>query len=389
MKKSFLILFIITDCFFAGCAFNSSLMKTGDHPKRWIRVAIIQQVPQFDLSVHGPFEIRDAITGRLLYGEGRANHHKVSKKDGMITAGNFVFREDRIKVIPRRPSSIYVNNRRFRGYIEIINENKGLLVVNHLGLEQYVKGVLYHEVSPRWPIEALKAQAVAVRTYALYRSLINAQRPYDVRSDIYSQVYGGRSSERYRTNLAVDRTKTLVLTYKGQIFPSYYHADSGGYTENVREMWNEDWSPLRGRRDPFSRGSPHSHWKKNFRLKDIQDKLNKAGYALWLIKDIKVIERNKSGRIRKLRITDRKGKCIEISGKKFRHLIGPNVIKSNNYRIVMEGYYFDLIGTGWGHGVGMSQWGARAMAKRGFCFKEILKFYYPGAEIISYEALGL
>ena len=206
-------------------------------------------------------------------------------------------------------------------------------------------------------------------------------------SDIYSQVYGGRSSERYRTNVAVDRTKGLVMVFGGKILPAYYHATCAGFTEDVHELWSEDLPPLRGVPCPFCKDSPHYYWKKNFRLKDIQDKLNEKGYELGLIKEILVLERNKSGRIKALVVATRDEKKARISGKDFRNIIGPNIIKSNNYDMIMKGYYMDVIGKGWGHGVGLCQWGANFMSRKGYKYDEILKYYYPGIEIVSGEII--
>ena len=112
-----------------------------------------------------------------------------------------------------------------------------------------------------------------------------------------------------------------------------------------------------------------------------------VGYNLGLIKKISVISRTASDRIKNLEITDRNGKAVTISGIKFRDIIGPNVIKSNNYAIEMKGYYFDLIGRGWGHGVGMCQWGAYRMAKKRYKYTSILEHYYPGAKIAQISEL--
>ena len=126
---------------------------------------------------------------------------------------------------------------------------------------------------------------------------------------------------------------------------------------------------------------PNYRWKKNFRSKDIQQKLNANGFKLGLIKEIDVLERTKSGRIKNLEIKTRDGKSTTISGIKFRDIIGPNVLKSNYYDIEMKGYYFDVNGRGWGHGVGMCQWGVYRMAKKRYEYTRILGYYYPGAKI--------
>ena len=215
---------------------------------------------------------------------------------------------------------------------------------------------------------------------------VNADKDFDVTSDIYSQVYGGRTSERYRTNLAVNRTKRQVMTYQGDIIPAYFHATCGGQTEDVSELWKHPNAPyLKGGKCPFCSFSPHYHWKKNLQLKDIQNKLNEKGLKVGLIKNIRIVSYNKSGRIQKLKITARDGKTQDITGKDFRLFIGPNIIKSNHYQIEMNGYYMDIIGRGWGHGVGMCQWGALGMARQRFYYKEILHFYYPDVQITTYR----
>jgi len=247
--------------------------------------------------------------------------------------------------------------------------------------------VLYHEVSHHWPMEALKAQAVAARTYALY-SINPAGKPYDVTNDIYSQVYGGKSSERYRTDLAVEHTRGQVLTYNGRLIPAYFHATCGGMTEDAHELWNvDDIPPLRGVPCSFCQNSPHMHWKKNFRLKNIQDALNLHGYKVGSIKEISIVDKDRSERINHLKITQKNGQDLVIRGKDFRDLMGPNVIMSNNYEITMRGYYVDLAGKGWGHGVGMCQWGALGMARQQFNYKQILAYYYPQAALLNYHEL--
>ena len=268
----------------------------------------------------------------------------------------------RIIIQPMKDSSVTINNHRFRGDLVIIRTpTNRLTVVNSVNIEDYIKGVLYHEVSHHWPMEVLKAQAVATRTYALY-SINSLAKDYDVTNDIYSQVYGGRNSERYRTGLAVERTTGEILTYKGNILPAYFHATCGGMTEDAGRLWNIDLPPLKGVPCQFCKDSPHMRWVKNYRLKDIQDALNNHGHVIGLIKSIDVAERDRSSRISQLKITGRKGEQLLLKGKDFREVIGPNDLKSDNYEIEMKGYFVDIIGRGWGHGVGMCQWGAYGMA---------------------------
>ncbi len=353
-----------------------------------IRVAVLQNAKDFTLSVRGKFNIFSASESEKFFADSYLHATKVKAVNGGIKILNTIYPQEHIKIVPQKDAAISVNHRTFRGSVDIIltTQNK-FLIVNTVALEDYIKGVLYHEVSHHWPLEAIKAQAVAARTYALYRAQLSQGKDYDVTNDIYSQVYGGETSEKYQTNLAVDKTKGLVIVYLSKILPAYYSATCAGATENVSELWSDDLSPLKGVVCRYCQSSPHIFWKKNFRLKDIQDKLNRNGFTLGLIKGIKVAERNDSNRIRTLEITTRDGKTSTISGKDFREIIGPNLVKSNNYVIDMKGYYVDLIGKGWGHGVGLCQWGAREMALQHANFEKILKYYYPGTEIVSYANL--
>lgn len=378
-------------CFCLICFTSDGLKKTAiAYAPKLIRVAIVKDADQFSLAIRGRFKIYDSGQKRLLDQARRLKEITVVPTSAGIKIGDLEISYKHVKIIPEKDATIYVNDRRFRGEINIVaDQNNKLLAINTVELENYIKGVLYHEVSHRWPLESLKAQAVAARSYALYQADWNKKRLYDVTSDIYSQVYGGRNSEKYRTNIAVNRTKGLVMAYQGKILPAYYHATCGGHTEDVSELWNEDLPPLKGVVCSFCEKSPHYQWKKNYRLKDIQDGLNKRGYQIGLIKTIEVTQRNHSGRIKTIKITARDGKVIQIPGKEFRQVVGPNLLKSNYFDVEMKGYYFDLIGKGWGHGVGMCQWGANFMARERYNFRRILKFYYPGVEIVHHETIGL
>ena len=239
-----------------------------------------------------------------------------------------------------------------------------------------------------WPMEALKTQAVAARTYAMYRKKIRKHKEFDVTNDTFSQVYGGRSAERYRTNLAVKKTRGEILSFNGEVLSAYYHSTCGGVTLSSNDVWQEEiLIPLRGAKCNYCYNSPHYKWKRNFHLQDIQEKLNAEGYQAGTIKDIRVDKRTKEGLVQILKITGRNGEVVKVSGKEFRGILGPNLIKSSRYRIKMKGYYCDIIGRGWGHGVGMCQWGTRGMAKQRYNYKTILNYYYPGAKIVRLENL--
>ncbi|OGX15349.1 MAG: hypothetical protein A2166_04410 [Omnitrophica WOR_2 bacterium RBG_13_41_10] len=344
---------------------------------KYIRVAIIQDIESLIIKIKGSYEITDSASGKILYRSKNLKSTVTSYKNGILIAG-LTLNAAKISLKANDPEATLVNNRRFNGDIQLINKENGhLLVINYVELEDYVKGILYHEVSHYWPIEALKAQAVVCRTYAIYQINENKAKDYDLTADIYSQVYGGKTSERYRTNKAVDETKRQVLAYKDKVFPAYFHATCAGHTQDASLLWNIDIAPLKGVSCGFCKESPHFKWHSVLSLKKIKDSLLKSGYSGFeKIKDIVILAKDNSSRITYLKIiTDKKD--IKISAKDFREILKPNIIKSTNFTLTIVGEDAVFQGLGWGHGVGMCQWGAYFMAKKGYNYRQILEYYYP------------
>ena len=387
MKKIFLnILFL--GIYLGAVVAIAEVTRKETLPPQMVRVAIVRDARELNLAIEGPYSFIDMDKNKVI-----AHGHKLFKArvrllDKGIFMGMDVFPVKRLIIKPTKDSSIIINNHNFRGEVLLMRTPKErITAINSIDIEDYIKGVMYHEVSHHWPMEALKAQAVAARTYALYKMDSSHRNDYDVTNDIYSQVYGGKNSERYRTGLAVERTTGQVLTYLGKILPAYFYATCAGMTEDAKELWDIDVPPLRGVPCMFCQDSPHMHWKKNFRLRDIQLALNKQGRKIGLIKDISIVDHDRSDRIKTLKITGRDGETLLITGKDFREIVGPNELKSNNYDVSIQGYYVNFVGKGWGHGVGMCQWGARGMAEQQFNYKQILSYYYPGSELDDYHNL--
>lgn len=374
--KYILILVVMT----VGCVSCKGVNASDE----FIRIALLKETDHLKLAIKSDYRVVDGKTNAIIAEKRRMRGETIKRTAEGFVIGSSAYPEKHIRIIPKK--YFYVGNTgksvKYRGIVDLIDAGGGKFhVINILDLEKYVRGVLYHEITDEWPMEAMKAQAVAVRTYAKYQMLENHDMLFDVTSDIYSQVYGGKSAERYRTNLAARKTEGEYLTYKSRILPAYFHSNSGGHTEDVRELWKHDLPPLYGVKSPYSVDQPGYNWKRNFRSSDVQKKLNENGFNFGLIKDIRISSRTASGRAKQLIITTRDGKTQSISAKKFRDIVGPNIIRSNLYEIEMKGYFFDLIGHGWGHGVGMCQWGANKMAFKGFSYEEILAYYYPGTVI--------
>ena len=351
-----------------------------------IRVAVVKDTREVTLSISGPFEIIDAWTKITLYHGKNLTPSKVISTDNGLKIRNMIFNTDGTLILSQKKMTV-VNNRSYRGDIAIFKDvDDKLLVVNILDLEYYIKGVLYHEISHQWPIEAIKAQAVAARTYAVYQKEAMKSKNYDLMADMSSQVYGGYGSEKRKTNRAVNFTYGEILRYKDKVFSAYFHATCGGVTENASELWKIDIEPLKGERlCSFCLNSPHYYWKATMDLKTIQKKLGGFYKAKGDLKNIVVAERTSTGRVRTLGLEDEKGESFNISAKDFRSLLGPDFIRSTNFSMILDQDRVIFSGKGWGHGVGLCQWGAYGMSRQGYNYKQILEFYYPGAEIIKIQ----
>ena len=372
MRTPSIILFSL---FFLAFALSISAQS-----QKNVRVAIIQDAFSLRLKINGFYEVVDSATNQVL-NRGRNLNTTVAAYQGGILLGVLQSNTNKLFVKPASPEAVIVEGRRFRGSIQFIKKNNGkILAINHIELEDYIKGILYNEVSHFWPIEALKAQAIVSRTYAVYQCEVNKARDFDVTNDIYSQVYGGRTSERYRTNKAVQYTAGEVITYQDKPIPAYFHATCAGHTEDASVLWNINLAPLKGVACNFCQDSPHFNWYDVLLLNDIKDKLVKAGYKIKDIKDIIVLDRTDSGRVKDLDFVSSE-KTLKLSAKDFRNLIGPNIIRSTNFNISVVENDAVIEGMGWGHGVGLCQWGAYFMSKEGSSCEEILQYYYPGIKI--------
>ena len=390
MKKLSLTIYVLiifaAACVFAQNSFAETPLpaKPGYYP---VRVAVITDASEVELKIKGHYDIYALPLLEPLGGGAELKKAEIIPTQSGILMGSQSFDIYGIRIKTNSAANISINGRRFRGDIDIIRTEKvKLLVINHLDIEDYISGVLYHEVSHLWPMEALKAQAIASRTFAVYKTIESIGKDYDLTNDIYSQVYGGRASERYKTTAAVRETTGKILIYRNKILPAYFHATCGGHTEDASLLWNVDMPPLKGRPCNYCVESPHFKWVASISLSDIEKMLNDSGYKIKGIQDITVTSRDASGRADSVTVVNLLG-TEKIPANKFRLAVDPNLLRSTNFNVVIRSGTGVFNGRGWGHGVGMCQWGAYYMSRRGFSAEEILNFYYPGATLADMKYL--
>jgi len=349
-----------------------------------VRVAVAKDVPSVKVFIAGTYKIINAITKEPLSEGGYLRGCPLTVTDTGFRLGEAELKANVIEIESVGGARIYINDRIFRGEIRALKSGKGLVAVNTVELEEYLYGVVRNEVSTWWPIEAIKAQVIASRTYVLYQIREAKGRDYDVTADVGSQVYGGIFSEKWRTNRAVDLTKGKVLVYNGAIFPAYFHATCGGATFDSANLWNIGLPPLKGVKCDWCKKSPHYSWERWVPLKEAKTKLDKAGYMVGDIEGFEVAKKDPSGRIMEIEVKGSQD-TVDIAGKDFRLVIGADVLRSTNFKTTIIGDYVVFEGLGWGHGVGMCQWGAYYMSRAGKKAEAILSFYYPGAAIRDYK----
>jgi len=271
-----------------------------------------------------------------------------------------------------------INGRDYPAPLDLVRVGDGITVVNELPLEDYLPGVLRAEAGDKFPKEALRAQAIVARTYAAHQRVISAGKPYHILASTAHQQYAGRVPPTSPVWDAVRETSGQILLWEGEVFPAFYHTDSGGYTEDPRTVYAARNMPgLKPIMCPFSAGSPHYLWNFDIRLADLGEALRRGGVDVGQVRRVTVAERTPSLRASVVAVSGTRGQA-QVRGNDFRRLLGYDTFKSTLFAVAIDGDVARFAGRGYGHGVGMCQWGAKSMAERGYLARQILEFYYPG-----------
>ena len=414
----------------------------------------------------------------LIFADARGNRGNVRNgaviraSGGGLSVGNAVLT---LPVTATANSGLGWDGTRYRGRLVFIRAGSGFTVVNEIDLESYLRGVIGREMGADWPLEALKAQAVLARTYAIKNRGRFSSRGYDLDAGENSQVYGGVNSEDPRTDRAVTETAGMILTWNGQPAEVFYHSDSGGSTADSAHVWGGSIPYLKVREEVVNYTSPNSTWQTTLSPSEVASILSRMNRNVGSVRSIGIAEADSAGRAIQMTFTG-DGGSVNVKAHDFRMAAGPRVIRSTNlqvsraggagvppvtpvatptpnvpvtlpedipppdslqgqrdfiemtragiftsremldmvtnpekreeYRIIGYGRMresagegsapvmpppaqagtagtgdFIFTGRGWGHGVGLSQWGARAMAENGMKHDAILIHYFPGTAI--------
>lgn len=257
---------------------------------------------------------------------------KASYSNGAMKAGKVTYK---LPVTMKSASGVVVDGVKYKGSLVIERNSNGLNLINKVDVEEYLKGVLKSEMSPTWPKEALKAQAVLARTYTLAGKRHGS---YDLCDETHCQVYRGTAGESPNITQAVNETKGQILTYGGAPAQTFFFSDSGGMTTSSEAVWGGAIPYLKPKADPMPSGSPNKTWQTQLTMAQIGSKLNAAGAGVGTLKSLRPYKRDKSGRIEQIELKGSAGTKI-ISGDKFRNAVGASVVKSTLFEFNRQSAY--------------------------------------------------
>jgi len=274
---------------------------------------------------------------------------------------------------------IWVGQKRFSGKLNLFVLDTEILVVNVLEIEKYLSSVVGSEMPTKWPIEALKAQAIASRTYALKQK---GNDLFDIDSTQKNQVYNGLESRTHKTIRAVKSTRSLVLTYNNKLINALFHSSSGGMTENSQDVWKNKYPYLSSVKD-FDKNNPKFRWQKKISSNELINLFPKIGG----LKNIEILDITSTGRVKNVKLIGSYG-SDHMSGVALRKRLwlNSNFVRFKFFEEELNNKFpskkgLIVFGQGSGHGVGMSQWGAKYLASRGQKAERILKHFYKGVQI--------
>jgi stage II sporulation protein D (peptidoglycan lytic transglycosylase) len=346
-----------------------------------IRVAIADGLRTIEVG-GGPMMVSD-LTGRSVVNDS-PTWLRATLKNGVIeVAGR---RVDGLRLAPADVGFLRTNNREYPGALEILRNGDGLTLVNELPLEEYLAGAVKAEAGDKMPLEMLKAQAIVARTYAAYHRRLNAEKAFHLVASTLNQQYVGRVPTDSVVWTAVRETAGQVLLWQGELFPAFYHTDSGGYTEDPRVVFAASNMPaLKPVRVDFPSESPHQRWRLELPLAELSAALLRGGISIGRVVALDVLERSVSLRVARIAVRGTAG-TVTLRGNDLRRLVGYDTLKSTLFAVAVVGPMARFVGRGYGHGVGLDQWSAKTMADQGYTAQRIVLYYYPGATLATLPA---
>lgn len=363
-----------------------------------IRILLDERPAELTLKIGSNVHLYSEQENLMQVDGGDILHFYLDSDRLILRLGGRTFSGKYFQLIPVSGNLVECNNKSYKGNLRIVDFGNFIDLINFVDLENYLKGVIAKEMplgKGEEHLEALKAFAICARTYALVK-MNKGKSLFDIFSDTRDQVYEGKFAESTISNKAVDETEGMILTYHSQPAIVYYHSTCGGENENVENVFPQSPLPylisIKDGIQPYCSISPRFEWEETYSEDQFIEKLYNAKLISnknYSIEDIQIVSTFSSGRVEDLKIVlsgSDGEKEIHLYGNEIRSKIRSTkknqmlwstmftVERTSNGNIVLEG-------KGFGHGVGLCQWGAIGQSKQGIDFKTILEHYFPGTTL--------
>jgi stage II sporulation protein D len=364
-----------------------------------MRVLLFHNRTECVVSAPGGFGVRDESNTVQVRFSSISGPIRICAYGDRISVGG-LFLDGAVILEPADPFVFFIDGQGYRGNLNLrLSEPNSLRAINVAPIEAYLSGVVGAEMYSYWEPQALQAQAVAARTYALYiKNRFGKERSWDVTTTQANQVYRGLAAETATVRSAVEQTRGMILVCPAangekEIFPTYYSSMCGGHTEDSQAVFGESFAALQAVECPWcnriARDSFRDWGPVEYSIEEIHRRLTgrypSLAEKLGKVTAVEIIRTGRFGRVTGVSILGSNGKKDFLRGEDFRLALDPSgmKLKSTIFSLRRKGIVYAFFdGHGFGHGVGLCQTGAEYLAREGRTYREILSWYYPGSEIV-------
>ncbi len=360
-----------------------------------IRVLLLENVKTAEIAIHQPYNISN-----LDSSVGLAQRVNLPKSTIRLKSGKFLIEpidssgmsrgkgfdieaDGKIKIaLQYEGGYISLNMSKYLGKLLLVpGSNDSFSVLEEIGIEKYLPGVVGSEIPESWQNDAIYAQVVAARSYALYQKKTRSNSVFHIGK--LGLAYHGSYAGKPKINEIVEKSRGVVMVYDWGVMPGYFHSTCGGHTEDISLVFGlKSIPPLSGIHCGYCGKSRHYKWEKRVKKNEVESKLQNYKFDIQHIYDIVAEKRGVGGHGSTIKVTHSGGTNV-FDANVFRLMVGSSVLCSTAFTFKEVGDFFVFCGKGWGHGVGLCQYGMEEMAESGFKWFDILKYYYPGIDLVK------
>ena len=358
-----------------------------------IRVLLQKDIKETEIEISHPYSISDLDSNKILASRTNLPKSVIFLKSGEFrirpqtshstseASTTFVKTNSNVGIVSDN-GFIKIDKSKYRGKLILVPQNKDRFsVLEEIGIEEYLPGVIEGEMPTLWRDDAIQAQVIAARTYAIYQKKTKNNALYHINK--LDLAYNGSYNYQPKTKEIVDKSRGTVMVYNWELFPGYFHSTCGGHTEDINIVFNlRSIPPLSGVECGYCNKSKYYNWRTNLKKNEIERKLRNAKYKVKKINRIVTEKTGQGGHSSTIKI-EHSGGTKRVNANEFRLIVGPNNLRSTAFKVKNNGSSLTFDGSGWGHGVGLCQYGTQGMANSGFKWYDILKHYYPEIDLVK------